>query len=87
LDAETLRRLALDAGFTEVEVVRVEFEGRSPSARAVATGFAKGTPLSIELTARGADLDAVVDAMEGTLAKHGGNPFRSPLAALVLTAS
>ena len=56
-------------------------------ARSVADGFAKGTPLSLELTARGIDLDAAAAAMLPPLAKHGGNPFRSPLAAYVLTAT
>ncbi len=86
-DAATMRALAAQAGFAAVTVSRVCLEGRAPSARVVADGFAKGSPLSLELTSRGADLDVVADAFEGALATHGGNPFRSPLAALVLAAS
>jgi len=87
LDKEPMRTLAAEAGFARVEIARVDLPGRSDSARTVATGFAKGTPMSLELTARGADLDAVVEAMATPLAEHGGTPFRSPLGALVLTAS
>jgi len=87
LDAAALRTLAAEAGFTSIDVSRVALEGRAVSARAVADRFAKGTPLASALAARGADLDAVADAFEAELAAHGGNPFRSPLAALVLAAS
>jgi hypothetical protein len=87
MDGDALRTFASEAGFTRVAVERVALEGRSVSARLVATGFAKGSPLSQELLARGADLDAVVDAMEEPLREHGGTPFRSPMAALILTAS
>jgi SAM-dependent methyltransferase len=87
LDAETLRALALAAGFTNVSVSRVAIEGRSRSAREVATGFAKGTPLSLEIVERGGDLDQAAAAFEKDLAAHGGHPFRSPLAADVLVAS
>ena len=87
MDGEALRTLATEAGFTRVAVERVALEGRAVSARLVATGFAKGSPLSQELLARGADLDAVVDAFEEPLVAHGGTPFRSPMAALILTAS
>lgn len=87
LDGDMMRALALAAGFSSASLTRVAFEGTSPSAREVATGFVKGTPLSLELQERGADLDAVVDACERELQPHGGTPFRSPLAAYVLAAS
>ena len=87
LDAEALRRLAAGAGFANVAVTRVALVGRAESARLVANGFAKGTPLAAALEERGADLDAVADALEAALAPHDGGPFRSPLAALVLAAS
>ena len=87
IDAEALQALAEGAGFAEVTITRVPLPGRSSSARAVADGFARGSPLSLELTDRGADLDAVADAFEQALSRHGGDPFRSPLAALVLAAS
>jgi SAM-dependent methyltransferase len=87
LDADALRALAAGAGFTTATVSRVALEGRSPSAHVVADGFAKGTPLASALLTRGADLDAVADALADALSGHGGEPFRSPLAALVLAAS
>ena len=86
-NAGAMRALAIEAGFGNVTVTRVDLPGRAASARVVATGFAKGSPLSLDLLDRGADLDAVARAFEEALARHGGNPFRSPLAALVLTAS
>ena len=87
LDAETMRTLARGAGFAKAAVTRVAIDGRAASARLIADGFAKGTPLASALAARGADLDAVAGAIEAALAPHGGEPFRSPLAALVLSAS
>jgi SAM-dependent methyltransferase len=87
LDENALRALAAGAGFMTATVSRVALEGRAASARVVANGLAKGTPLASALAERGADLDAVTDALEAALASHGGDPFRSPLAALVLAAS
>jgi SAM-dependent methyltransferase len=87
LNAGTLRALAIEAGFANVAVARVDLPGRAPSARVVATGFARGSPLSLDLADRGADLEAVARAFEEALAPHGGDPFVSPLAALVLDAS
>jgi ubiquinone/menaquinone biosynthesis C-methylase UbiE len=86
-DATTMVRLVRDAGFADVTAERVEIVGTVPSARLVATGFAKGSPLSRELLDRGADLEAVAEAFTEALAAHGGEPFRSPLAAFVVTAS
>ena len=87
IDADMLEAHAAHAGFATVVVSRVPLWGRAPSARAVAEGFAMGSPLSLDLSARGADLDAVADAFEQALGRHGGNPFLSPLAAFVLAAS
>jgi len=87
VDVDAIRQLAAGAGFANVAVARVDLSGRAASARVVAEGFAKGSPLSVELVAKGADLDAVADAFEQALHRHGGTPFRSPLSALVLAAS
>jgi SAM-dependent methyltransferase len=87
VDAGSMRQLAAEAGFANATVERVAHVGRSASARIVAVGYAKGSPLSVDLAARGADLDAVAAAFEEALSRHGGNPFHSPLAALVLAAS
>jgi len=87
LDAETMEALAREAGFANVSVSRVDVLGRAASAKVVAAGFAKGSFLTLELVERGADLDVVTAALEAELAPHGGGPFRSPIAALVLAAS
>jgi len=87
VSGEALRTLAAEAGFSQIDVERVAFEGRAPSARDVAIGMAKGSPMAAELTTRGADLDAVVDAFARALDPSGDGPFRSPMAAFVLTAS
>ena len=47
----------------------------------------EGYALASALLTRGADLNAVTDALADALSDHGGLPFRSPLAALVLAAS
>ena len=86
-DVDAMRQLAAAAGFANVAIARVDLSGRAASARIVAEGFVKGSPLSAELIALGADLDAVASAFEEALHRHGGTPFRSPLSALVLAAS
>ncbi len=87
VDAAALKLCAAEAGFSAAVVTRVAFEGRASSARVVAEGFIRGTPLFNGLTERGADLGLVLRAVEAELLPHGGEPFRSPLAAIVLAAS
>lgn len=87
-DPQAIEAMAREAGFTDVAVERVEFLGRSPSARHVATGMTRGSPLSLALEERGADLDAVAEAIALALRDgDGAVPFAAPLAALVITAS
>jgi ubiquinone/menaquinone biosynthesis C-methylase UbiE len=87
-DAQVIATMAREAGFREVAVERVEILGRSPSARHVATGMTRGSPLALALEQRGADLDAVAEAIARALRDgDGAVPFAAPLSALVVTAS
>jgi len=86
-DALEIERLARAAGFQEIAIERVEIEGHSPSVQEVARGFTRGSPLSLALIERGADLETVAAAFCAALAPiFGTAPFRSPLAALLVTA-
>lgn len=87
-DARAIEGMAREAGFEDVAVERVELLGRSPSARHLATGMTRGSPLALALEERGADLDAVAEAIARALRDgDGAVPFAAPLAALVITAS
>jgi ubiquinone/menaquinone biosynthesis C-methylase UbiE len=87
-DAREIERLAHEAGFTTVTIERVEIEGRAPSARHLATGIARGTPLAPALSERGVDPELVVEAITTALRDgDGALPFAAPLAALVITAT
>lgn len=86
-DPATLERLAREAGFADVTLERVEMTGTAASAESVAIGFARGSPLYAGLTERDVDIDAVVQGMTRELARVGGaQPFKAPLAAIVVTA-
>jgi ubiquinone/menaquinone biosynthesis C-methylase UbiE len=87
-DAREIERLAREAGFTRVVIERLELEGRAPSARHLATGIARGSPLALILAERGVDHELVVDAIATALRDgDGALPFAAPLAALVVTAT
>lgn len=87
-DVAAIEGMAREAGFREVVVERVDLEGRAPSARHVATGFTRGTPLAGMLAERGADADAVAAAIATALRDgEGAVPYAAPLAALVITAT
>jgi len=87
-DAGAIEALAREAGFANVAVERVELEGHAPSARHVAMGFARGSPLAAALQEREADMDAVVDTIARALRDgEGPMPYAAPLSALVITAT
>jgi SAM-dependent methyltransferase len=87
-DAELVRIDMEAAGWDDAELEVVRIEGIGPSAAEFASGFAKGSPLTHELIARGADLDAVERPLTEALAELGGEePFTIPLAAVVVTAT
>jgi SAM-dependent methyltransferase len=87
-DVPAIERMAREAGFHRVEIARVDLEGRAPSARHVATGFVRGTPLAAMLAERRVDHEGMINAVARAL--HSGDdaiPHASPLSALVVTAS
>ncbi len=86
-DHAVLRQLLNTHDFHNVQLETVTLEGRSESAKAIATGFVQGSPLSAAIQERGAAFDSVVAAVTEALAQHGGAaPFRSTLQAIVVTA-
>jgi ubiquinone/menaquinone biosynthesis C-methylase UbiE len=86
-DQEVLRQLLTAHDFSDVQLETVTLEARSESAKALATGFIQGSPLSAALQERGASFESVVAAVAEALAQHGGAaPFHSTLQAVVVTA-
>jgi SAM-dependent methyltransferase len=87
-DHERLRADLAAAGWEDVRLDVVRKESDVESAEVVARGYLTGTPLSHELSERGADPDAFGDELARRLAAAGGDrPFRAELAATVITAS
>ena len=87
-DREQLR-IDLDAaGWRDVRLEVVRLAGESPTAGDYAHGFVRGSPLTHELVARGADLDAVERKVTQALAARvGDRPLRADQAAVVITAT
>jgi SAM-dependent methyltransferase len=83
-------RILADAaagGFTDVQFDEVRLQEHGPSALDLVTGFVRGSPLTHELTRRGADLDAAARAVSEAVARVGGTaPVTLDLAATVITA-
>ncbi len=85
-DPERIQADLAEAGWDEVQLDAVSLESLAESAVDVATGIAKGSPLSFELTERGADPETVIEELARRLAAVGGErPFRAELAATVIT--
>jgi ubiquinone/menaquinone biosynthesis C-methylase UbiE/uncharacterized protein YndB with AHSA1/START domain len=86
-DAEEIRREVQAAGFSHVLVQTVEKVTIS-SARNVAEGLCKGSPLRNEIEARAPErLDAITSAVADALTKRfGAAPFENHMSALVVTA-
>jgi ubiquinone/menaquinone biosynthesis C-methylase UbiE len=86
-DAQVLRSLASEAGFSDVRVDSVVKTGAAVSASDLAIGFVRGNPLFNQLVERGIDADAFQMQVAGVLASEfGESPCKSPLSAHVLTA-
>lgn len=86
-DQSLIRGLMEEAGFTEIRMELVSKECRSSSARELALGLVRGTPLVGELVARGADMGRVEAVVTKALADFGGSaPCVSPMSALVVQA-
>lgn len=87
-DPKRIRGDATAGGFASVELEVVLKQSQATSARDFALGFARGSPLTHELTSRGADLDEVVREIEQAVARVGGSaPCTIDLAATVITAT
>ena len=85
-DRQRIEADLAEAGWDEVQLDPVSLESLAESALTVATGIAKGSPLSFELAERGADPDTVVGELAQRLAEVGGErPFTAELAATVIT--
>lgn len=68
-------------------IERVVLRGRAASARAIAEGFCRGTPLRFALAERG-DLDALTEAVAEEMTQRlGDGPVEGDLAGYVVTAS
>jgi len=86
-DSERIRADMSAAGWEDVQLEDVCVQCFSPSAADFATGFTLGTPLTHELATRGADIDAVTQALTAALIPIGGDrPFEPQLAATVISA-
>jgi SAM-dependent methyltransferase len=87
-DPERIHADLAEAGWDGVQLDDVRLESLAESARDVATGIAKGSPLSFELAERGADPETVVVELSQRLAAIGGErPFTAELAATVISAT
>ncbi len=74
------------AGWESVHFETLEFEIPCPSASHFARGFSHGSPLTHELTARGADLGAMTELLARAVIPVGGEqPFTARLSAFVIT--
>jgi SAM-dependent methyltransferase len=82
------RGLLCAHGFAQTELEWVTLEAHSPTAKALAVGLVRGTPVSQAIEQRGGDFDPIVDAVAEALARLGGEaPFQSTMRALVIAAT
>jgi SAM-dependent methyltransferase len=87
-DQERIRADATAGGFADVRLETVRVQSNAACAVEFAKGFARGSPLTHELEARGADLDEVTREIARAVALVGGSaPFTLDLAATVITAT
>jgi SAM-dependent methyltransferase len=85
-DPDNLRADVEAGGLTDVRVERVVLHGSAESARVVAEGFGRGSPLRFELEKRG-DLDELVIRLTHELQMRlGDGPIVGQLSAQVITA-
>lgn len=87
-DPEPTLRLLRDAGFADVQWVRVEKVGTSPSAADATIGLIEGNPIYGAIMERRPDaLADIKKAVAAAIAKElGDNPVRCPESALVFSA-
>ncbi|WP_210505688.1 class I SAM-dependent methyltransferase [Naasia sp. SYSU D00057] len=87
-DGDLIRSQVEAAGFTGVEVETVALPCRVRDARQAAEGICQGTPLRLQLEARGADLEAVTASAAAAVAERfGSGPIVGRMQALVVSAT
>jgi len=85
-DPERIRADLDAAGWSDATVETVRLASSSPTALAFATGFAAGSPLTHELSARFADPAEIAAELATELAAVGGDePYEVELGALVIS--
>ena len=85
-DAGLLGSLLAGSGFRQMRLERKRIEIDGISARNIALGQIRGTPRSLLLQKRGADLDEIVATVTAALARIGGDPYRGHAQAVVVEA-
>ncbi|MGO4388612.1 class I SAM-dependent methyltransferase [Microvirga sp. 2YAF29] len=85
---DTIRRALQDAGFGRIDIDVVEKISEAPSPLHPATGLTQGTPLRMEIEARGANrLEEITHKAEEALkARFGDGPIENRMSAIVVTA-
>ena len=84
-DRAMLHAMSVAAGFSDTEVDWLPGDSEAPTARDAAREFVRGNPLAVQLTERGADLDAIEDAVTVGFVELGGDaPFRIQMRALLV---
>ena len=78
----------LEAGFNDIEFETVALRSRLPSARHAALGLCQGTPMRLDIEARGEDaLERATHAAEQALKRfEGADGLDAPMAAHIVTA-
>lgn len=88
-DRDLIEQHAREAGFAHLHIEQADCEAIVPSADMIARGICQGSPLRAEIETRDpAGLDAATRAAEEALrSRFGDGLFRTPQAALLVTAS
>ena len=86
-DQAAIRGLLEAARFRNVEIDKLKIQVDCPSARTFATGQMRGTPRSLLIEKKGANVDEVIEKVAKALAAVGGaEPFRVEANVLVVRA-
>jgi len=85
-DPGLLRALLAESGFRETRLEKKRIRVEGASARSIALGQIRGTPRSLLLEKRGANLDDVVARLAIALAGLGGDPYRGHAQAVIVEA-
>ena len=85
-DVALLESLMRDSGFRPNRIETKRFEIAGVSARNIALGQIRGTPRSLLLEKRGANLDELIERVAAALREQGGDPYRGHAQAIVVEA-